>query len=144
MPIDFPNQHIADMVAADYTARWLGAELVDLAQGAATVELTVTEQMCNGHGTCHGGVLFMLADIAMSYASNAVGALNVAAFADIQYVAPAHLGQRLRATATERLRYGRGGRNGLNDIPVTCVETGDLVALFTGRVVQVGQPADKS
>lgn len=143
MPIDFPNQHIADMVAADRTAQWLAAEAVSIHSDRAIVELTVAEQMCNGHGTCHGGVLFTLADIALSYASNSVGALNVAAQADIQYVAPAQLGQRLRASATERMRYGKGGRNGIYDIPVTVVETGEIVAIFTGRVVQVASRSEQ-
>ncbi|WP_106849392.1 hotdog fold thioesterase [Blastococcus sp. Marseille-P5729] len=143
MPIDFPNQHIADMVAADRAAEWLTVQPVSIRTGAATVELTVAEHMCNGHGTCHGGVLFTLADIALSYASNSVGALNVAAHADIQYVTPAQLGQRLRATATERMRYGRSGRNGIYDIPVTVADTGELVAIFTGRVVQVAQRSER-
>lgn len=137
MPIDYPNQHVADMVSADRTARWLGAGAVDVTDGGAVVELTVAEHMCNGHGTCHGGVLFTLADIAFSYACNSGGLLNVAAAADIQYVAPAHVGQRLRATATERMRYGKGGKSGLYDIPVTDVETGELVAIFTGRAAQI-------
>ncbi|WP_153504842.1 hydroxyphenylacetyl-CoA thioesterase PaaI [Cumulibacter manganitolerans] len=138
MPLEYPNQHIADLVANDRTAQWLGATLVGVGPGTADVVLGVGEQMCNGHGTCHGGVLFTLADIAFSYACNSAGVLNVAAAADVQFVAPAHAGQRLRASARERLRYGKDRRSGLYDVQVTVEDTGELVALFTGRAAQIG------
>lgn len=135
--IAWPNDHIREMVTSDPTAKRLGAQLVALGQGSATVEMVVTDEMCNGHGTCHGGTIFTLADIAMSYASNTPGVLAVASAADIQYVAPASAGQRLVAEGTTRLRYGRGERTALHDIPVRVKDSGELIAIFTGRTVQV-------
>lgn len=135
--IDWLNEHIRDMVATDPTAKRLGAVLVALSVGSVRVEMVVTEEMCNGHGTAHGGTIFTLADIAMAYASNTPGILAVASAADIQYVAPASGGQRLVAEATTRLRYGRENRTAVHDVPVRVKDTGELIALFTGRTVQV-------
>ena len=136
--VTYDDSHLADMIAADRTARGLGASLEVAAEGSAVVSMTVRAEMLNGHGTCHGGFIFTLGDIALSYASNTRGTLNVAAAADIQYVAPAAEGVVLRATAAERLRYGRAGRNGLYDITIVDTADGTLVAIFTGRVVEVG------
>ena len=35
-----------------------------------TVAMEVTAAMLNGHGVCHGGLLFALADTALAHASN--------------------------------------------------------------------------
>ncbi|WP_202862629.1 hotdog fold thioesterase [Antricoccus suffuscus] len=134
----YDDSHLAAMIAADRTARGLGVRLDSAAGGRAVVSMTVRADMLNGHGTCHGGFIFTLGDIALSYASNTRGALNVAAAADIQYVAPAAEGVVLRATAAERLRYGKAGRNGLYDVTIVDTANDTLVAIFTGRVVEVG------
>ncbi|QHC02215.1 hotdog fold thioesterase [Epidermidibacterium keratini] len=126
------------MVAGDATAREMGAVCTAIGSGAATVQMPVGSGMTNGHGTAHGGAIFTLADIAFSYACNSGGVLNVAAAADIQYVAPAHTGDVLIATATERMRYGKGDRSGLYDVPVTRQGDGALIAIFTGRSAQIG------
>ncbi len=131
------NAHLADMIAADRTARGLGVSLERVAEGRAVVSMTVRADMLNGHGTCHGGFIFTLGDIALSYASNSRGVLNVAAAADIQYVAPAVEGAVLRASAGERVRYGKAGRNGLYDIMIIDAADDTLVAIFTGRVVEI-------
>lgn len=129
--------HLEAMIAADRTARFVGAQVEALDDGTATVRMTVTEDMTNGAGTCHGGILFTLGDIAFSYACNSGGILTVAASADIQFVAPAHTDDELTAVATCRMRYGKDERNGLYEVLITD-QTGALVAIFTGRSAQIG------
>ncbi|MGZ6827735.1 MAG: hotdog fold thioesterase, partial [Mycobacteriales bacterium] len=65
-----------------------GIALSDVAPGRATATMTVRPDMANGHGGCHGGFLFLLADVAMEHACNAHGPA-VAAGADVQFLAPA-------------------------------------------------------
>lgn len=137
--LEFPNEHVRELVASDATAREMGAVLTAIGSGSATVAMSIAPGMTNGHGTAHGGAIFTLADIAFSYACNSGGVLNVAAAADIQYVAPAHTGDLLIATATERMRYGKDGRSGLYDIPVTRESDRALIAIFTGRSAQIGR-----
>lgn len=137
--LEFPNEHVREMVASDATAGEMGAVLTAIGPGRATVEMRIGSDMTNGHGTAHGGIIFTLADIAFSYACNSGGVLNVAAAADIQYVAPARTGDILIAAATERMRYGKDGRSGMYDIPVTRESDGALIAIFTGRSAQIGR-----
>lgn len=116
------------MFAADEASRALGIELVEHGEGTAVLRMTVTPAMVNGHGTAHGGYLFLFADSAFACACNSHGPVTVAAAADIDFVAPAHEGDVLVATATERTRFGRSG---IYDVSVT---RGDqVIAEFRGR-----------
>ena len=97
--------------------------------------MTIRDDMVNGHGICHGGVIFSLADTAFACACNSWGPVTVAARCDIVFVAPARCGDVLIAEARMRSRYGR---NGLYDVVVA---HGDrLVAEFRGQSSQLRKP----
>lgn len=124
------------MYAADLASQHLGIEVADVVPGGATARMTVTETMVNGHAIAHGGLIFTLADTAFAFACNTYGVVTVAAGADIVFVAPAHLGDELVATAAER---SRTGRNGVYDVAVRRSD-GSLVAEFRGRSHATTQP----
>jgi acyl-CoA thioesterase len=88
--------------------------------------------MANGHGICHGGMIFSLADTAFACACNSWGPVALAAECDIIFVAPARSGDVLTAEARMRARFGRAG---LYDVAVEC--GGSLVAEFRGRSSQL-------
>jgi acyl-CoA thioesterase len=116
------------MFAADEASRALGIELLDQGEGTATLRMTVTPTMVNGHKIAHGGCLFLLADTAFACACNSHGPVTVAAGADVDFIAPAYEGDVLVATARERTRFGRSG---IYDVSVL---RGDEVILeFRGR-----------
>jgi acyl-CoA thioesterase len=118
----------AGMYARDRAAQELGIALEAIAPGAAVCRMTVRDDMAQGHGTCHGGIVFTLADTAFAYACNAYNRVTVALGAEITFVAPARAGDVLTATARER---SRTGRTGVYDVEVRSGE-GTLVALFRG------------
>ncbi|MEV4160119.1 hydroxyphenylacetyl-CoA thioesterase PaaI [Nonomuraea dietziae] len=117
------------MMAGDAASAALGIELTELAEGAADCRMTVTAAMINGHGLCHGGYVFLLADTAFACACNSHGPVTVAAGAEIIFVSPAREGEVLTASARERTRFGRSG---VYDITVRG-EDGRVVAEFRGR-----------
>ncbi|MHA6620405.1 hydroxyphenylacetyl-CoA thioesterase PaaI [Pseudonocardia sp. DLS-67] len=120
------------MERADTAGRGVGVRLLDVGPGRARVALTVEERHVNGHGICHGGYLFFLADAAFAYACNSHGPSAVAAGADITFLRPVGLGAELVAEAVER---ASAGRSGLYDVTV---RDGDrAVAEFRGRSRQV-------
>jgi acyl-CoA thioesterase len=129
------------MFAADVASRALGIELVEANGGRATVRVEVGPAMVNGHGIAHGGYLFLLADTAFACACNSHGPAAVAASAEIDFVAPARLGDTLVAVATERARFGRSG---IYDVTVVREGGGEraLIAEFRGRsrVLRGGEP----
>jgi acyl-CoA thioesterase len=123
------------MWAADAASAGLGMELLALATGQATVRMTVTDAMVNGHSIAHGGFVFALADSAFALACNSHGPVTVAAGCDITFVAPARLGDVLVAEAGERATFGRSG---LTDVSVRLESTGALVAELRGRSRTIG------
>jgi acyl-CoA thioesterase len=123
-----------EMFDRDVASRGLGMQLLDAGNGQATVRMTVTAEMVNGHDIAHGGYLFLLADSAFACACNSHGPVTVAAGADISFLRPVRRGEVLVATAIER---ARSGRSGIYDVTVTR-EGGDVVAEFRGRSRTVG------
>ncbi|UWF77999.1 MULTISPECIES: hydroxyphenylacetyl-CoA thioesterase PaaI [Microbacterium] len=117
------------MLRADRASAALGM-VVELDEpGRAVVSMTVREDMLNGFGITHGGLVFTLADTAFAIACNEDDRITVAQGADIAFLASTTAGQRLTATAERRMRRGR---TGLYDIRVVD-ETGQIVAEVRGR-----------
>ena len=124
----------AALYARDNAAQALGIALESIGPGVACLSLTVRDDMLNGHGLCHGGVIFTLADTAFAYACNSRNRNTLAAAAEIQFLAPGPAGAMLVATARER---ASSGRTGIYDVDVTERATGRVIALFRGRAQQI-------
>jgi acyl-CoA thioesterase len=133
-PEQIAQRSAAAMWARDDASKWLGASLDSVGPGAATLSMTVERHHTNGHDICHGGFIFTLADSAFAFACNSYNEIVVAQHNAITYVAPARLGDRLVAQASE---VARSGRSGLYDVRVVD-GAGRLIAAFRGasRVVK--------
>lgn len=114
--------------AGDAPTRELGLDIVSIEPGSAVLTMTVTAAMVNGHGICHGGFLFTLADSACGFACNSRNQRTVTQHCEITFIEPGKLGDRLTARCTERQR---GGRSGIYDATVTR-EDGTVIAEFRG------------
>lgn len=140
MPERTPQQ-IAERCAEvlwpeDRASQGMGMELLEIGPGTARLRMRVAENMVNCHGTCHGGYIFALADTAFAYACNSYNQRAVASGVDINFLAPAQLGDTLTAYGHARQQ---GGRSGVYDIEVT--NQGDkTVALFRGRSTRIKGP----
>ena len=124
-----PRDAADSMYADDRATKALGIVIVDVTHGCAVVTMTVREDMVNGLDICHGGIVFLLADSALAYASNSYNNHAVASNAEIDWVRPARRGDVLTATATER---HRAGRSAITDVVVSN-DRGETVAHFRGR-----------
>lgn len=118
------------MWADDKASQGLGMEILEVGPGRARLAMTVTEHMVNGHGLCHGGFIFTLADSAFAFACNSHGQRAVAQHCSVTYVAPGRFGMRLVADASER---HRGERSGIYDITVRDEANGAVIAEFRGH-----------
>jgi acyl-CoA thioesterase len=119
----------------DAASRKLGMELHSAADGRARLTMTVTSDMVNGHGMCHGGYLFLLADSAFACACNSPGPVTVAAGADVVFVTSARENDVLEAVAVERTRHGRSG---VYDVTVRRPVDDQVIAEFRGRSRTIG------
>jgi acyl-CoA thioesterase len=132
--VSSPEERVAaavgeTMYARDTASQALGMELEEVRPGYARLRMTVRPDMINGHGTCHGGMVFALADSAFAFACNSRDVVTVASGCSIEFLDPAREGDQLVAVAEERFREGR---NGVYDVEVRRAG-GGLVATFRGR-----------
>jgi acyl-CoA thioesterase len=116
----------------DAASQALGMRILGVGPGKATLEMTVREDMVNGHGIGHGGFTFSLADSTFAFACNSYNRRTVAHTCQITYLAPTRLGDVLVAEAREREREGR---DGIYDVVVR--NTDGVVAEFVGTSKEI-------
>ncbi|CAN7197589.1 hydroxyphenylacetyl-CoA thioesterase PaaI [Massilia sp. LjRoot122] len=117
------------MYERDPASQALGMTLDEIRPGYARMSMRVRGEMLNGHATCHGGYIFMLADSAFAFACNSHNFNTVGAGCTIDYLAPGREGDVLVAEAVEQALQGK---TGVYDIRVSNQE-GRTVALFRGK-----------
>jgi acyl-CoA thioesterase len=117
------------MFERDPASQALGMVLAAIRPGYARMTMTVRGDMLNGHATCHGGYIFMLADSAFAFACNSHNLNTVGAGCTIDYLAPGREGDVLVAEAVEQALQGK---TGIYDVTVKA-EDGRTIALFRGK-----------
>jgi acyl-CoA thioesterase len=138
-PSDPDMQRLAErcaraLFAGDHASRSLGIRIAEVGPGFARLRMMVRADMVNGHGMCHGGMIFALADSAFAVACNTHNAATVAAAAAIDFLASAHIDDELTAYARE---LWRSKRSGIYEISVSN-QRGETIALFRGRSHCIG------
>jgi len=131
-PDEVARRSAAAMWGGDAASQALGMRIVEVRPGTATLEMTVRDDMVNGHGIGHGGFTFSLADSAFAFACNTYNRRTVAHTCQISYTAPTRLGDLLTAVAVER---SREGRDGVYDVVVRNGE--GVVAEFVGMSKEI-------
>ena len=104
------------MWGPDQASQFLGMQIAEIGEGTATLTMTVRPEFCNGHGICHGGLTFTLADSAFAFACNSRNQATVAQHNQISYLAPGREGDVPTAHARE---VNLSGRSGLYGVTVT-------------------------
>lgn len=128
-PEELASRCADSMWSKDAASQALDMHLESISPGNAVLIVNICEKMVNGHGICHGGYIFLLADSAFAYACNTYNDVTVAQQCSITFLAVARLGDRLKATAQER---SRKGRSGLYDVTIEN-QHGETVAEFRGN-----------
>lgn len=126
---------VGKLMAADRYSQWLGVEVLETAPQRSTIRMTVRDEMVNGFGTAHGGIVFGLADSAFAFACNAQGRLSVAVDCSVNYPAAVRPGDVLTAIAVEETSTNR-----LAFCAVTVRNQHDsIVGFFRGTVYRTSQ-----
>ena len=126
---------VAAMMARDTMSAWLGIEIAEVAPRRCVCRMVVREEMVNGFGVAHGGIVFSLADSAFAFACNTHGRVTVSIENSVTYPRAVHPGDVLTAVAVEdasshHLGYYRVDvRN----------QRGDVVALFRGTAYRTAR-----
>ena len=130
-----PEQITALLFEKDYFSQWLGLQIDESGEGYCRLHYRITEQMLNGFGIVHGGILFSAADSALAFACNSHGRLTLALDATINFTRSAQKDDLLFVEARE---VYLGNKTGVYDIRTTN-EAGELVALFKGTAYRTSK-----
>lgn len=133
MPADSDAEALGKAVAArlhalEGTAKAWDLKLVDAGDGWARASMVVRDDMLNGLGTAHGGMIFALADTAFAWACNSRNVRSFAQQASIAFLSAAKLGEKLIAEAREEAGAERAGVYTVRVLG----EDGRVVAVFQG------------
>jgi acyl-CoA thioesterase len=117
------------MWADDQASQGLGMMIERVSPGEAVLSMTIRPEMTNGHGICHGGFIFTLADSAFAFACNTYNQRTVAQHCAVTFLRPGRRGDTLTAHAVER---NRSERSGIYDVTVRDGQ-GEVIAEFRGH-----------
>ena len=97
------------MLAKDAFTEWCGMEVLEIAPRRSVVQMRVREEMSNGFGVSHGGIVYSLADSALAFAANTHGKVTVAIENAISYPRAVRVGDVITATCEEESASNRLG-----------------------------------
>ena len=131
--IELARRAAESMYGTDTCSQWLGMTLEDVRPGYARMRMPVRAEFLNGHGICHGGLMFTLADSTFAFACNSYNIPAVASGCAIEFLKPVKGGDVLVAEGQEQTL---SGRHGIYDIKVTN-SGGEVIAMFRGKSAQL-------
>jgi acyl-CoA thioesterase len=130
-----PAAILSAMLDKDHFTRWMGIVVDEYREGYCRLHYTVKEEMLNGFGIVHGGILFSAADSAFAFACNSHGRISVALDAHISFIRSVKTGELLTVEATE---VHTGNKTSFYNI-TTMDEHGHIVAMFKGTAYRTSR-----
>ncbi|MCE3013592.1 MAG: hydroxyphenylacetyl-CoA thioesterase PaaI [Proteobacteria bacterium] len=130
-----PQEVVQRMLEQDHFSQWMELKVNSIAEGTSTVSMFVKQEMLNGFGVIHGGVLFSLADSAFAFACNSRDNLTLALDAQINFIKKAVRGDLLTASVEE---VHSGKTTGVYEVKIRN-QASDLIAVFRGTAYRTGK-----
>jgi acyl-CoA thioesterase len=124
------------MFAHDAFSQWLGITVLDVREGYCELQMTLRDEMTNGFGTAHGGIVFAFADTALAFCTNASGEISVALDCTISYPTAVKPGDVLTAVGVQETTSRKVG---FAKVTVTN-QDGVIVGHFRGTVYRTQKP----
>jgi len=126
---------LATMLDKDNFSRWMGIHVDEYKEGYCRLQYTITEDMLNGFGIVHGGIVFAGSDSAFAFACNSHGLLSVALDVHISFIRAAKAGDVMTVEAKE---IHTGNKTSFYDVTTTN-HKGELVATFKGTAYRTSK-----
>ena len=129
------KQILSTMLGKDNFSRWMGIEVDEYREGYCRLHYTINEDMLNGFGIVHGGIVFSGSDSAFAFACNSHGQLSVALDVHISFIRAGKTGDVMTVEAKE---IHTGNKTSFYDI-TTHNQKGEVVAVFRGTAFRTGK-----
>ncbi len=132
---------VMQLAQNDLFAQWMGITCTKAGAGHATARLLLASQHLNFNGSCHGGVLFALADTAFGLAANSHGKIAAGIDAHITYQCAPRCGDALEARAVE---VSRSRKLAVYRVDLARCSDNAAICSFTGTVYITGLNHDSN
>ena len=126
---------LAAMLDKDNFSKWMGITVDEYREGYCKLHFTIREEMLNGFGIVHGGIIFSAADSAFAFACNSHGILSVALDVHISFIKASKPGDHISIEARE---IHTGNKTSFYDIAISN-DKGEKVAMFKGTAYRTGK-----
>ena len=130
-----PQEVVQRMLEKDQFSQWMELKVNQIAEGTSTVSMFVKQEMLNGFGVIHGGVIFALADSAFAFACNSRDNLSLALDAQINFMKKAVRGDLLTASVEE---VHNGKTTGVYEVKIKN-QNQEMIAAFRGTAYRLGK-----
>jgi acyl-CoA thioesterase len=130
-----PEDIVSEMMTHDAFSHWLGIEVLEISEGKSVLRMKIRDEMTNGFGIAHGGIVFSLADSAIAFAANSYGIKSVTLEATIAWPNASRSGDVLTAKA---INLSLGNRTAVFDVNITN-QNEEMVGLFRATVYRTSK-----
>lgn len=121
---------VEKLLRQDPFSNWMGIEIIEVNEGFCNIRCRIREDMINGFGVAHGGIIYSLADTALAFSAATGGRIALALDNSISYTKKARLGDTLSA-CSEAINVTH--RTAVFDIRVIN-QSSDIIATMKGTV----------
>ncbi len=123
------------MLDNDNFSHWMGLEIDEYREGYCKLHFTIRNEMLNGFGIAHGGIMFSAADSAFAFACNSHGRISVALDVHISFMRAGKPGDVISIEAKE---IHTGNKTSFYDITLSNAE-GQVMAVFKGTAYRTSE-----
>lgn len=123
------------LLSEDPFSNWMGIEIIEANKGFCKVRCRIREEMANGFGVTHGGIVFSLADTALAFSASTLGRVALAIDNSMSFANKSVAGDILTATSTS---LNITQKTGLFEIRVGNQKK-SLIAMMKGTVYRTSQ-----
>ena len=123
------------MLGNDAFSKWMDIKVVVISSVSVVLSVQINDEMTNGFGIAHGGILYSVCDSALAFASNANGRQAVSIETSISHLKPLKVGDTITVTSFTKNISGK-----LGHFEVLAHDQNDqLVGIFKGTVFYNGK-----
>lgn len=130
-----PLTVVEHLMHVDSFSQWLDIKILEVKEGYAKIAMMIRQEMVNGFGIAHGGIIFSFADSALAFACNNRNNLSLALECNISFLKQVNIGDELIAETTE---IYNGNSTGVYSISIIN-QNNKQVALFKGTCFRKGK-----
>lgn len=134
-PSSSPQQIIETLLRQDPFSNWMKVKIIGAGEGHCKIQCRIRDNMTNGFGITHGGIIFSIADTALAFSASTYGKVALALDNSISFTNKSVAGDILTASSSA-INITR--KIGLFDVRIKN-QNNITIAMMKGTVYRTGK-----